>query len=137
MLPPRPFPPGSRAHVGCAPPVSFAVTVTSQPRHVWLVTHGCRTAVTLRSLSAHLCCVRSFSRLTYESLSALEIPSDMLQAIQDLILDLRVRCVMVTLQHTAEGVSARVDVCGRRCLLPPPGLADEITLRFRSLLASQ
>lgn len=43
-------------------------------------------------------------RLTYESLSALEIPSDMLQAIQDLILDLRVRCVMVTLQHTAEDV---------------------------------
>ncbi|KAM8789058.1 exocyst complex component 2 isoform 2-T2 [Rhynchonycteris naso] len=43
-------------------------------------------------------------RLTYESLSALEIPNDMLQTIQDLILDLRVRCVMVTLQHTAEEV---------------------------------
>ncbi|KAF6344494.1 exocyst complex component 2 [Rhinolophus ferrumequinum] len=43
-------------------------------------------------------------RLTYESLTALEIPNDMLQTIQDLILDLRVRCVMVTLQSTAEEI---------------------------------
>ncbi|XP_026895961.2 exocyst complex component 2 isoform X2 [Acinonyx jubatus] len=43
-------------------------------------------------------------RLTYESLTALEIPNDMLQTIQDLILDLRVRCLMVTLQHTAEEI---------------------------------
>ncbi|XP_012872061.1 PREDICTED: exocyst complex component 2 [Dipodomys ordii] len=43
-------------------------------------------------------------RLTYESLTALEIPNDMLQIIQDLILDLRVRCIMVTLQHTAEEI---------------------------------
>ncbi|XP_022270275.1 exocyst complex component 2 isoform X4 [Canis lupus baileyi] len=43
-------------------------------------------------------------RHTYESLTALEIPNDMLQTIQDLILDLRVRCVMVTLQHTAEEI---------------------------------
>ncbi|XP_036093483.1 exocyst complex component 2 isoform X1 [Rousettus aegyptiacus] len=43
-------------------------------------------------------------RLTYESLTALEIPNDMLQTIQDLILDLRVHCVMVTLQHTAEEI---------------------------------
>ncbi|XP_043364330.1 exocyst complex component 2 isoform X2 [Dermochelys coriacea] len=43
-------------------------------------------------------------RLSYESLTALEIPNDMLHIIQDLILDLRVRCVMVTLQHTAEDV---------------------------------
>ncbi|XP_019346024.1 exocyst complex component 2 isoform X2 [Alligator mississippiensis] len=43
-------------------------------------------------------------RLSYESLTALEIPNDMLQIIQDLILDLRVRCIMVTLQHTAEDV---------------------------------
>ncbi|KAM6186651.1 exocyst complex component 2 isoform 2-T2 [Rhynchocyon petersi] len=43
-------------------------------------------------------------RLTYESLTALEIPNDMLQAIQELILDLRVCCVMVTLQHTAEEI---------------------------------
>ncbi|XP_039725410.1 exocyst complex component 2 isoform X1 [Pteropus medius] len=43
-------------------------------------------------------------RLTYESLTALEIPSDMLQTIQDLILDLRVHCVVVTLQHTAEEI---------------------------------
>ncbi|XP_020832311.2 exocyst complex component 2 isoform X7 [Phascolarctos cinereus] len=43
-------------------------------------------------------------RLTYESLTALEIPNDLLQNIQDLILDLRVRCIMITLQHTAEDV---------------------------------
>lgn len=45
-----------------------------------------------------------FHRLTYESLAALEIPNDLLQTIQDLVLDLRVRCVLVTLQHTAEGL---------------------------------
>ncbi|XP_024622165.1 exocyst complex component 2 isoform X2 [Neophocaena asiaeorientalis asiaeorientalis] len=43
-------------------------------------------------------------RLTYESLTALEIPNDLLQTIQDLVSDLRVRCVVVTLQHTAEEV---------------------------------
>ncbi|XP_078544151.1 exocyst complex component 2 [Lissotriton helveticus] len=43
-------------------------------------------------------------RLCNESLTALEIPNDMLQTIQDLILDLRVRCIRVTLQHTAEDV---------------------------------
>ncbi|XP_047651139.1 exocyst complex component 2 isoform X5 [Phacochoerus africanus] len=43
-------------------------------------------------------------RLTYESLTALEIPSDLLQTIQDLVLDLRGRCVAVTLQHTAEEI---------------------------------
>ncbi|KAF4794111.1 Exocyst complex component 2 [Turdus rufiventris] len=43
-------------------------------------------------------------RLSSESLTALEIPNDMLQIIQDLILDLRVRCIMVTLQHTAEDI---------------------------------
>ncbi|XP_044280448.1 exocyst complex component 2 isoform X3 [Varanus komodoensis] len=43
-------------------------------------------------------------RLSYESLTALEIPNDMLQIIQDLIFDLRVRCIMITLQHTAEDV---------------------------------
>uniref|UniRef100_G3QRQ3 Exocyst complex component 2 n=1 Tax=Gorilla gorilla gorilla TaxID=9595 RepID=G3QRQ3_GORGO len=43
-------------------------------------------------------------RLTHESLTALEIPNDLLQTIQDLILDLRVRCVMATLQHTAEEI---------------------------------
>lgn len=48
-------------------------------------------------------------RLTYESLTALEIPNDMLQTIQDLILDLRVRCVVVTLQHTAEGILRKID----------------------------
>ncbi|KFQ32638.1 Exocyst complex component 2 [Mesitornis unicolor] len=43
-------------------------------------------------------------RLSSESLTALEIPNDMLQIIQDLILDLRIRCIMVTLQHTAEDI---------------------------------
>uniref|UniRef100_A0A8C3JSM3 Exocyst complex component 2 n=1 Tax=Calidris pygmaea TaxID=425635 RepID=A0A8C3JSM3_9CHAR len=43
-------------------------------------------------------------RLYHESLTALEIPNDMLQIIQDLILDLRVRCIIVTLQHTAEDI---------------------------------
>ncbi|NWX02288.1 EXOC2 protein, partial [Caloenas nicobarica] len=43
-------------------------------------------------------------RLSSESLIALEIPNDMLQIIQDLILDLRVRCIIVTLQHTAEDI---------------------------------
>ncbi|XP_075441928.1 exocyst complex component 2 [Ascaphus truei] len=48
-------------------------------------------------------------RLSYESLTALEIPNDMLQTIQELIQDLRVRCVMVTLQHTAEEVKRLAD----------------------------
>ncbi|XP_048364225.1 exocyst complex component 2 [Sphaerodactylus townsendi] len=43
-------------------------------------------------------------RHSYESLAALEIPNDMLQIIQDLIFDLRIRCIMITLQHTAEDV---------------------------------
>lgn len=50
------------------------------------------------------------SRLSSESLTALEIPNDMLQIIQDLILDLRVRCIIVTLQHTAEGNHRRLQV---------------------------
>lgn len=49
-----------------------------------------------------------FARLTYESLTALEIPNDMLQIIQDLILDLRIHCIMVTLQHTAEGILGKI-----------------------------
>ncbi|OCT76374.1 exocyst complex component 2 [Xenopus laevis] len=48
-------------------------------------------------------------RLSHESLTALEIPNDMLQTIQDLILDLRVRCVMVTLHHTTEEVKRLAD----------------------------
>ncbi|KAL6486442.1 hypothetical protein MHYP_G00058340 [Metynnis hypsauchen] len=43
-------------------------------------------------------------RLTHEALSALEIPNDMLQVIQDLLLDLRVHCLLTTLQQTAEDV---------------------------------
>uniref|UniRef100_A0A4W4FDZ1 Exocyst complex component 2 n=1 Tax=Electrophorus electricus TaxID=8005 RepID=A0A4W4FDZ1_ELEEL len=43
-------------------------------------------------------------RLSHEALSALEIPNDLLQVIQDLLLDLRVHCLLVTLQHTAEDV---------------------------------
>lgn len=33
----------------------------------------------------------------------MEIPNDLLQVIQDLLLDLRVHCLMVTLLHTTEG----------------------------------
>ncbi|XP_069765761.1 exocyst complex component 2 isoform X2 [Narcine bancroftii] len=43
-------------------------------------------------------------RLNYESLTALEIPNDLLQTIQELILDLRVHCLVVTLQQTADDV---------------------------------
>ncbi|XP_076849244.1 exocyst complex component 2 [Brachyhypopomus gauderio] len=43
-------------------------------------------------------------RLSHEALSALEIPNDLLQVIQDLLLDLRVHCLLVTLQLTAEDV---------------------------------
>uniref|UniRef100_A0A8C8DPZ5 Exocyst complex component 2 n=1 Tax=Oryzias sinensis TaxID=183150 RepID=A0A8C8DPZ5_9TELE len=39
----------------------------------------------------------------YISLSALEIPNDLLQVISDLLLDLRVHCLMMTLLHTTEG----------------------------------
>lgn len=60
--------------------------------------------IALQSHSAHFCLDVFVRRLTHESLTALEIPNDLLQTIQDLVLDLRVRCVMVTLQHTAEGV---------------------------------
>lgn len=42
-------------------------------------------------------------RACHEALSALEIPNDLLQVIQDLLLDLRVHCLMVTLLHTTEG----------------------------------
>ncbi|XP_056132025.1 exocyst complex component 2 isoform X2 [Lampris incognitus] len=40
----------------------------------------------------------------HEALSALEIPNDLLQIIQDLLLDLRVHCLVVSLQHTTEDV---------------------------------
>lgn len=43
------------------------------------------------------------SRGCHEALSALEIPNDLLQVIQDLLLELRVHCLMVTLLHTTEG----------------------------------
>lgn len=46
---------------------------------------------------------RAFSRACHEALSALEIPNDLLQVIQDLLLELRVHCLMVTLLHTTEG----------------------------------
>ncbi|XP_077125894.1 exocyst complex component 2 [Ranitomeya variabilis] len=48
-------------------------------------------------------------RHTYESLTALEIPNDILQSIQDLILELRETCVKVTLQYTAEEVKKLAD----------------------------
>ncbi|XP_061634361.1 exocyst complex component 2 [Phyllopteryx taeniolatus] len=40
----------------------------------------------------------------FEALSALEIPNDLLQVIQDLLLELRVHCLMVTLLHTTDDV---------------------------------
>uniref|UniRef100_A0A671VWH3 Exocyst complex component 2 n=1 Tax=Sparus aurata TaxID=8175 RepID=A0A671VWH3_SPAAU len=40
----------------------------------------------------------------HDALSALEIPNDLLQVIQDLLLEMRVHCLMVTLLHTAEDV---------------------------------
>ncbi|XP_066533004.1 exocyst complex component 2 [Hoplias malabaricus] len=43
-------------------------------------------------------------RLSHEALSALEIPNDLLQVIQDLLLDLRAHCLLTTLKQTAEDV---------------------------------
>ncbi|XP_068445790.1 exocyst complex component 2 [Clinocottus analis] len=43
-------------------------------------------------------------RACHESLSALEIPNDLLQVIQDVLLELRVHCLMVSLLHTTEDV---------------------------------
>uniref|UniRef100_A0A8C9WJW0 Exocyst complex component 2 n=1 Tax=Scleropages formosus TaxID=113540 RepID=A0A8C9WJW0_SCLFO len=43
-------------------------------------------------------------RVSHEALAALEIPNDLLQVIQDLLLDLRVHCLLVTLQQTAEDI---------------------------------
>uniref|UniRef100_A0A3Q3KFY9 Exocyst complex component 2 n=1 Tax=Monopterus albus TaxID=43700 RepID=A0A3Q3KFY9_MONAL len=40
----------------------------------------------------------------HEALSALEIPNDLLQVIQDLLLELRVHCLIMTLLHTTEDV---------------------------------
>ncbi|XP_077573470.1 exocyst complex component 2 isoform X1 [Stigmatopora nigra] len=45
----------------------------------------------------------------YEALSALEIPNDMLQVIHDLLLELRVHCLMVTLLHTTDDVRGLAD----------------------------
>ncbi|XP_077450841.1 exocyst complex component 2 [Stigmatopora argus] len=45
----------------------------------------------------------------YEALSALEIPNDMLQVIHDLLLELRVHCLMVTLLHTTDDVRSLAD----------------------------
>lgn len=44
-------------------------------------------------------------RLSHEALSALEIPNDLLQVIHELLQDLRVHCLLITLQHTEEGMS--------------------------------
>ncbi|XP_077440554.1 exocyst complex component 2 [Vanacampus margaritifer] len=43
-------------------------------------------------------------RACYDALSALEIPNDLLQVIQDLLLDLKVHCLMVTLLHATNDV---------------------------------
>lgn len=55
-------------------------------------------------LSQILCYLSRLSfRACHEALSAMEIPNDLLQVIQDLLLELRVHCLMVTLLHTTEG----------------------------------
>ncbi|KAK6308797.1 hypothetical protein J4Q44_G00202600 [Coregonus suidteri] len=43
-------------------------------------------------------------RIIFEALVALEIPNDLLQVIQDLLLELRHHCLVVTLHHTTEDV---------------------------------
>ncbi|XP_062308401.1 exocyst complex component 2 [Osmerus eperlanus] len=43
-------------------------------------------------------------RISHEALSALEIPNDLLQVIQDILLDLRVHCLLVTLHQAGEDV---------------------------------
>uniref|UniRef100_A0A8D3DML9 Exocyst complex component 2 n=1 Tax=Scophthalmus maximus TaxID=52904 RepID=A0A8D3DML9_SCOMX len=43
-------------------------------------------------------------RSCHDALSAMEIPNDLLHVIQDLLLELRVHCLMVTLLHTTEDV---------------------------------
>uniref|UniRef100_A0A673XZ99 Exocyst complex component 2 n=1 Tax=Salmo trutta TaxID=8032 RepID=A0A673XZ99_SALTR len=43
-------------------------------------------------------------RIIFEALVALEIPNDLLQVIQDLLLELRHHCLLVTLHHTTEDV---------------------------------
>ncbi|KAM6962731.1 exocyst complex component 2 [Aplochiton taeniatus] len=43
-------------------------------------------------------------RVCHEALAALEIPNDLLQVIQDLLLDLRVHCLVVTLDQSGEDV---------------------------------
>uniref|UniRef100_A0A673VSQ7 Exocyst complex component 2 n=1 Tax=Salmo trutta TaxID=8032 RepID=A0A673VSQ7_SALTR len=43
-------------------------------------------------------------RVIFEALVALEIPNDLLQVIQDLLLELRHHCLLVTLHHTADDV---------------------------------
>ncbi|KAK2834990.1 hypothetical protein Q5P01_015474 [Channa striata] len=45
----------------------------------------------------------------YEALSALEIPNDLLQVIQDLLLELRVHCLLMTLLHTTEDIKRLAD----------------------------
>uniref|UniRef100_A0A4W6FAI7 Exocyst complex component 2 n=1 Tax=Lates calcarifer TaxID=8187 RepID=A0A4W6FAI7_LATCA len=43
-------------------------------------------------------------RACHDALSSMEIPNDLLQVIHDLLLELRVHCLMVTLLHTTEDV---------------------------------
>uniref|UniRef100_A0A667YVQ3 Exocyst complex component 2 n=1 Tax=Myripristis murdjan TaxID=586833 RepID=A0A667YVQ3_9TELE len=59
-----------------------------------------KTELTAPWLTQVIHIVRGF----HEALAALEIPNDLLQVIQDLLLDLRVHCLMVTLLHTTEDV---------------------------------
>ncbi|KAJ7986362.1 hypothetical protein DPEC_G00339130 [Dallia pectoralis] len=48
-------------------------------------------------------------RIIFEALVALEIPNDLLQVIQDLLLELRHNCLLVTLHHTKEDVRSLAD----------------------------
>lgn len=63
-------------------------------------------------------------RACHEALSALEIPNDLLQVIQDLLLELRVHCLMVTLLHTTEGEGGL-----QRDLCSVSGPLDQLLLR--------
>lgn len=89
----------------CTVPAALMLSLLSSVRHTHRIVQARQgSQIPISSLVFYL-----FARLTYESLTALEIPNDMLQIIQDLILDLRIRCIMVTLQHTAEGILVLLD----------------------------
>lgn len=73
-------------------------------------------------VSSLLMLVPPAPRACHEALSALEIPNDLLQVIQDLLLDLRVHCLMVTLLHTTDGERGllRAERIDRDCIVDWP-----------------